>query len=86
MKNVVVCVSGINSEQRSEIHKLVGFMGGLWLKELTESTTHLITNTTQSPKYEVSDFFCNSDRNALSTVQNMKNFETEDNVSVWNLY
>lgn len=53
MKNDIVCLSGIMEAKRAEIHKLVGFMGGLWSKDLVESTTHLITNTTTSPKYEV---------------------------------
>ncbi len=53
MKDVIVCVSGIDFEKRSEIHKLVGFMGGLSSKDLIDTTTHLITNTIKSPKYEV---------------------------------
>ncbi|KAJ6644281.1 DNA topoisomerase 2-binding protein 1 [Pseudolycoriella hygida] len=52
LKNAVVCLSGLSAERRAEIHKLVGFMGGLWTKDLTESTTHLITNTVTTAKYE----------------------------------
>ncbi len=53
MKDFIVCVSGIDIEKRSEIFKLVGFMGGVWSKDLIATTTHLITNTVKSPKYEV---------------------------------
>ncbi len=53
MKDVIVCVSGVNFEKRSEIHKLVGFMDGLSSEDLLEATTHLITNTVKSPKYQV---------------------------------
>lgn len=57
MRNVIVCLSGINVDKRTEIHKLVGFMGGMFTKDLIESTTHLITNTIKSPKYEVCVIF-----------------------------
>lgn len=57
MKGFIVCLSGISVEKRPEIYKLVGFMGGLGTKNLIESTTHLITNTNKSPKYEVSFAF-----------------------------
>ncbi|KAJ6644278.1 DNA topoisomerase 2-binding protein 1 [Pseudolycoriella hygida] len=74
LKNAVVRLSGLSAEKREENHKLVGFMGGLWTKDLRESTTHLITNTVTTAKYESSvsgeiSFNCLHAAKAFSTKQ-----------------
>ncbi|XP_037044601.1 DNA topoisomerase 2-binding protein 1 isoform X1 [Bradysia coprophila] len=73
MKDFIVCLSGISMEKRAEIHKLVGYMGGLSSGGLIESTTHLITNTAMSPKYE------------KAAARNMKIMSENWVFDVWNL-
>lgn len=42
----------MKTEQKEEIHKLVNFMGGVYTANLTETTTHLVTDQVRSCKYE----------------------------------
>lgn len=48
--NFIVCAS--NTNEKSAIANLVELMNGKFTKELTDDTTHLVTNTTKSAKYD----------------------------------
>lgn len=54
LRERLICSSGLNAAEKSKIQKLVEFMGGSFqVTELTQSTSHLVTNTVMSLKYEV---------------------------------
>lgn len=51
-KDMVVCASNISSSLKKEFSALVEAMNGTYQADLTANTTHLITNTTLTKKYE----------------------------------
>jgi topoisomerase (DNA) II binding protein 1 len=53
MKGLVVSLSGFNGLAKTELSKLIKYMGGTYFDNLTAATTHLVSNTVQSEKYEI---------------------------------
>ena len=53
MKNLVISMSGFNGLIKTEISRLVKYMGGTYFENLNGATTHLVSNTVQSEKYEM---------------------------------
>lgn len=51
-KGLVVCASNLTSAQKKEVEALVEAMNGTYQTTLSKKTTHLITNTTLTKKYE----------------------------------
>lgn len=53
MQDLVVCASGLSKTEKEKIGQLVCYMGGHYIPDnLNSITTHLVTNTVQSKKYE----------------------------------
>lgn len=52
MNNLIVCVSGFTVDIKEQIRQKVGYMGGVYIKELRSCVTHLITDSVMSAKYE----------------------------------
>lgn len=48
----IVCASNVSSAEKKEFAGLVRKMNGQFIKDLTEDTTQLITNTTKTLKYD----------------------------------
>uniref|UniRef100_A0A1B6MMW4 BRCT domain-containing protein n=1 Tax=Graphocephala atropunctata TaxID=36148 RepID=A0A1B6MMW4_9HEMI len=53
MRNIVVTASQVPPATKVEIKQKVGFMGGVYVSNLVESVTHLVTNAVRSSKYEI---------------------------------
>lgn len=54
MKNIVVSASGVSPDKKTEIEKLVQWMGGHYMQHTSMACTHLVSNTVKSTKYEKS--------------------------------
>ena len=52
MRDLIICPSGLQKEQKKEIKELVNFMGGYYTDSLKDCVTHLVTNSVRSVKYE----------------------------------
>lgn len=52
MQDLVVSTSGMNIELKREIEKLVLWMGGYYVVDLSTSVTHLVSSIVTSTKYE----------------------------------
>ncbi|XP_066593898.1 DNA topoisomerase 2-binding protein 1 [Prorops nasuta] len=52
MRNIVAAISGFRGEKKENIQNMVQYMGGNTVKDLRFCTTHLITNSVMSEKYE----------------------------------
>lgn len=53
MRNVIVTTSTMSKDEKMEIKEFVNFMGGTYTDVLKETTTHLVTASVRSVKYEV---------------------------------
>ncbi|XP_054265161.1 DNA topoisomerase 2-binding protein 1-like isoform X3 [Macrosteles quadrilineatus] len=53
MTDLVVTASQVPPEVKAEIKEKVSFMGGIYISNLSDSVTHLVTNAVRSAKYEV---------------------------------
>ncbi|CRK87722.1 CLUMA_CG001512, isoform A [Clunio marinus] len=53
MRDLIVCATNLTKEKKKEIQQLVKFMGGIYLNVLTDTCTHLISDTVRSIKYEM---------------------------------
>ncbi|XP_041974084.1 DNA topoisomerase 2-binding protein 1 [Aricia agestis] len=51
MKGLVVTASGLTKQQKENVKRKVHWMGGLYNTVLTEETTHLVSDTVLSDKY-----------------------------------
>lgn len=52
MRNIHVTATNLSKEEKKELKKLVLFMGGRYLEDLTDVVTHLVSNSVTSLKYE----------------------------------
>lgn len=50
-KGMVLCASNITPSQKKEIEEMIVALNGKFTYDLTDDTTHLITNTTKTMKY-----------------------------------
>ncbi|KAI9593856.1 hypothetical protein BDF19DRAFT_447104, partial [Syncephalis fuscata] len=51
--DVRVCCTGYGVPQRKAVYALVEKLGGQWVRNLTDDTTHLIAGTTETEKHKV---------------------------------
>lgn len=56
LRSLVICTTSMKPNEMAKVKQLVEYMGGHFSRQLFESTTHLITNSVLSNKYEVSLF------------------------------
>ncbi|ALC49297.1 mus101 [Drosophila busckii] len=52
MSGLQISASGINSQEKDELKKLINWMGGHYFQNFGRNVTHLISNTIKSNKYE----------------------------------
>ncbi|XP_071855891.1 mutagen-sensitive 101 [Bombus fervidus] len=52
MRGLCVCASGLSSEEKEHVEKLVEYMGGIFTRQLRSRVTHLVTSSVMSAKYE----------------------------------
>ncbi|BFG01704.1 DNA topoisomerase 2-binding protein 1-A [Drosophila madeirensis] len=52
MRDLLVSASGITPQKKEELSKLINWMGGVYFQSFGHRTTHLISNTIKSHKYE----------------------------------
>ncbi|XP_001354596.3 DNA topoisomerase 2-binding protein 1-A [Drosophila pseudoobscura] len=52
MRDLLVSATGITPQKKEELSKLIKWMGGVYFQSFGHRTTHLISNTIKSNKYE----------------------------------
>jgi hypothetical protein len=53
MKDVTVCITGSNRDEKKYLIALVHFMGGSVREKCTAQITHLVARTVQTEEYRV---------------------------------
>ncbi|XP_043282964.1 DNA topoisomerase 2-binding protein 1 [Venturia canescens] len=52
MRGTIICTTGLTPEIKKKIQQRVEYMGGIYMKQLRASVTHLISDSVMSLKYE----------------------------------
>ncbi|ORX48402.1 BRCT domain-containing protein [Piromyces finnis] len=86
-KDIVICCSSLSLEEKEKQYNAIKLLGGSYKKNLTRKVTHLITDSTESEKYEISIqigipvltpqwiYHCLQNRDSnLNPYEEMKNF------------